>query len=719
MSDLAATTAVEPPWALPDSLPRRPVHEPWVERVKRGPGPMLRSVMLIVMAVVLLVGAGTAVWVRYSMQQAVADGALPAQTRSLEYMARALAFRVEQQQKPLQSLATVLSDRMHEPREWLEALLLQPASIAQQFDKVQLADERGQLLLSLKKDESIPSSQLPESTREELRRGLLEGKPLVKGRVESTDIGLDLEFQHVVPVRTANGRLLGVLGGSHHVSAATLLPLDGEQPGPVSDLFLLDKDGRLLAVEQKGQWQLPASEGLPGALGEQDLAWLRELQASTVSERRGTKLWSVVTLPWTQWSLVKVSSAQDWVPGLGNRSLALLSSALVLIAIALLVVMALVFHPLTELFRKADRAQQRGTVDEVDTNVFGARWWQRLSSHDWGEAQTLRNALQALGRSREGHEERERQLQLQLQTLMDYAPVGLVVTQGDKVLRVGIQAARVLGYQPREMLDMSLRQLCASDQAYADLVSRIGRGLDIYGQFDSEVSLLRKDSSTVWVRLNGQSMQRMSRTWELSNKEGDERYLVWEVEDVTTQRMLREQSTWKAMHDPLTRLPDRAAFAVRLKDWLQECTQTDDGAAKSSAGHGVILYVDLDHFSQVNRQGGREVGDEVLGHIAKLIESSVRPHGWVARVGGDEFAVLMPGVSREQGMRYAQLLCMAIQDWEGSYQGQRYMLSASIGMLVLDALSHSVATAFQGADMACYAAKRKGRNRVEVIAAMA
>ena len=79
----------------------------------------------------------------------------------------------------------------------------------------------------------------------------------------------------------------------------------------------------------------------------------------------------------------------------------------------------------------------------------------------------------------------------------------------------------------------------------------------------------------------------------------------------------------------------------------------------------------------------------------------------------------MPGVSREQGMRYAQLLCMAIQDWEGSYQGQRYMLSASIGMLVLDALSHSVATAFQGADMACYAAKRKGRNRVEVIAAMA
>ena len=135
--------------------------------------------------------------------------------------------------------------------------------------------------------------------------------------------------------------------------------------------------------------------------------------------------------------------------------------------------------------------------------------------------------------------------------------------------------------------------------------------------------------------------------------------------------------------------------------------------------HGIVLYVDLDHFSQVNRLGGREVGDEVLCHIARLIDAAVRPHGWVARVGGDEFAVLMAGVSREEGMRHAQLLCMAIQDWDGSYQGQRYMLSASIGMLLLDASYHTAASAFKGADMACYAAKRKGRNRVEVMTAAA
>lgn len=722
MSDFPASTAVEPPWAVPESA-QPPVHESLASKFRRGPGPMLRIIMLIVMVTVLLAGMGTAIWVGYSMRQTAADGALPAQTRALEYMARSLAFRVEQQQKPLQNLAVVLSEHMHAPREWLEALLLQPASIARQFDQLELADGKGQLLLNLQKDQSQPLAQLSDAARETLRRGLAEGKPVVKSAVQTTDAGLQLEFQTVVPVRTQQGRLLGVLGASHRAAASSLLPLEDEQAGMAGDLYLLDKEGRLLAQGHKGQWQLPQAAEDSSVFNGDDLAWVKAAQAGTGSERRGSKLWSAVALPWTQWVLVRVSNVQDWVPGMSSSAVWTLAIALVLTAFALLVVMVLIFHPLTELFRKAERAQLRGVVDEVDTNVFGARWWQRLSGHDWGEAEVLRNALQVLGRSRESHDEREHQLQLQLQTLMDYAPVGLVVTQGRKVLRVGMQAARVLGYQPRELQDMPIRELCADDQAYEALMARIGRELDIYGQFDSEVSLKCKDSSQIWVRLNGRSMQRMSRAWGVIDSEQDARYLVWELEDVTTQRMVREQSTWKAMHDPLTRLPNRAAFAVRLKEWLQECEAAAESREGSDdalpAGHGVILYVDLDHFSQVNRQGGREVGDEVLGHIARLIESSVRPHGWVARVGGDEFAVLMPGISREQGMRHAHLLCIAIQDWEGSYEGQRYMLSASIGMLVLDAARHTVSTAFQGADMACYAAKRKGRNRVEVITAAA
>lgn len=689
---------------------------------------MLRSMVLVAMIAVLLAGTGAAGWVAYSLRRAVTDGALPAQTKALEYAARSLAFRVEQQQKPLHALSAVLAGHMHDSQESLEALLRQPASMAQQYEQIQLANGKGQLLVNLRQEQALSAEQLDEPLREVLKRSLAEGKPITQAWVRPGDAGLQLEFQNVVPVRDLQGKLQGVLGGSYRAPLSVLFSLESTSAEAGGQLLLIDRDLRPLAFSSKGQWQLPATAGdavLPGGI---DRAWLKMAQAGAVSEQRNNQLWSAMPLPWAQWTLLKVSDVQEWVPGVSARMMGWLATALLALAGLLGVVLCLIAYPLTALFRSAERASRRGLMLEMDSATRGANWWHGLSDHDWGEAQTLRSALQALGGGYEAHGEQERELQMQLQTLMDYAPVGLIVTHGSTVQRVGMQAARVLGYQPREMQGLAVRDLCASEADYEDLMGRVRRALDTYGQFDGEVCLMRKDSRPIWVRIHGQSMLRMHRAWEQSGKALDGQYLVWELEDVTTQRQLREQSSWKAMHDPLTRLPNRTAFALRLKEWLQEYTSRDylesmgraNAISRSQSEpmvHGIVLYVDLDHFSQVNRQGGREVGDEVLGHIARLIESTVRPHGWVARVGGDEFAILMAGISREEGMRHAQLLCMAIQDWEGSYQGQRYMLSASIGMLLLDASYHTAASAFKGADMACYAAKRKGRNRVEVMTA--
>lgn len=725
MADSAHSFSDSTPWSVtgPQEL------EPQVARTdwwRGGPGPILRSMVLVAVCAMLLLGAGVAASVAYTMRKAAAEEALPAQTRALEYAGRTLAFRVEQQQKPLLALAHVLAEHMHESREAVEALLLQPASIAQQFEQIQLADGKGQLLVHLNNGQPRPLPQLADQSRDVLKRALAEGKPVTQAWVRSGEAGLQLEFQNAVPVRNAQGKFLGVLGANYKAALSVLLPLDDSAGSTSGQILLMDREARPLAMADKGQWQIPAAgdAALPRGL---DLAWFKQIHAGAGGLQRDGQLWSAVPLPMTQWVLVKVSKAHKWVEGLTTNMLGWLVLVLTVAAITLGAVLCLIAYPMTALYRKAQRAQQRGVVTEADASVYGAHWWQRLSSHDWGEAQTLRVALQALGRCREGHGERERQLQLQLQTLMDYAPVGLVVTQSDTVQRVGMHAARVLGYQPREMQGLPVRMLCASEQEFQGLMDRITRALDVYGQFDSEVCLVRKDARPIWVRIHGQSIRRMSRAWEQSGKDTDDRYQVWELEDVTTKRLVREQSSWKAMHDPLTRLPNRAAFELRLKEWLAECqaslreSATGDAAvaASSPAMLGVILYVDLDHFSQVNRQSGREVGDEVLGHIARLIENSTRPHGWVARVGGDEFAVLLPGLGREEGMRHAQLVCMAIQDWDGSHQGQRYMLSASIGMLLLDASYQSVDTAFKDADMACYAAKRKGRNRVEVMAASA
>ncbi|MNV72871.1 putative diguanylate cyclase YegE [compost metagenome] len=126
----------------------------------------------------------------------------------------------------------------------------------------------------------------------------------------------------------------------------------------------------------------------------------------------------------------------------------------------------------------------------------------------------------------------------------------------------------------------------------------------------------------------------------------------------------------------------------------------------------MLLFIDMDHFAAVNDVGGHQAGDALLRHFARLLETLVRQPGTVARLGGDEFAVLLPDASAREGRAQADQLCEATSAWEASYQGQRYWLGVSIGMVVLDAQS-TMAALLHAADMACYAAKRQGRGRVQ------
>ncbi len=703
---------------------------PDISREESGPGrasgygAMLATVLALAAAAMLLLGAAASWWVARGMQQQVLERAMARQVEEVDMVARLLAARLEQQQRLLIAMAQGLATQSADPSWLLREVLHGESSTMRLFDSLQLADARGQLQISLRGGQSQPLADLDQAVRDTMRRSLVDGKPAIATLVrQGTQAGV-FELLYAVPLRSGSGAVTGVLSAGMRMSAQALLPPRVEADGSGSRLLVVQRDGLILAHTDPGHWL--ASAASEAGLGSE---WLQRVQATGLqvrpdSEQRGGYLVTSAGMPLPQWLVVQVAPLAAIAPGLSLRDSWWLLALVLGATLALVLVLAVVIHPLAALHRGARRwlasapAVQPAPAPPQEPGEEGG--WRMPWAQAWGEAATLWQALHRL--SLQGREQAQevRRLQLQIQTLMDYAPVGLVVTRAARLDLVGLQAARMLGYRPGELQGQPIRRLCLCDEAHDRLLERVRKDLDMYGQFDSEQCFVRQDGRQIWLRLHGQSVQRLQRGVEPMAVVAADPSLVWVVEDVTMQRVMREQPGWKALHDPLTLLPNHEAFAMRLHDWLRECSMRPQSAQPGQAGehHGVVLFLDLDHFAHVNQQGGHAAGDEVLCHMARLIESVVRPVGWVARLGGDEFAVLLTGISAEQGMQFAQSLCMAVQDWEGSHGGQRYLMGASVGMVVLDASQHTVSSALRGADMACYAAKRKGRNRVEVLDAV-
>jgi diguanylate cyclase (GGDEF)-like protein len=125
-----------------------------------------------------------------------------------------------------------------------------------------------------------------------------------------------------------------------------------------------------------------------------------------------------------------------------------------------------------------------------------------------------------------------------------------------------------------------------------------------------------------------------------------------------------------------------------------------------------FMMVDIDHFKKLNDRYGHAVGDTALRDFAQTAQSSLRAHDMLGRLGGEEFAVLMPATTLEDALEVAERLRMAVAAAQLDADGEPYTMTVSIGVCRL-AADEAVSAALQRADKALYAAKRHGRNRVE------
>ena len=174
--------------------------------------------------------------------------------------------------------------------------------------------------------------------------------------------------------------------------------------------------------------------------------------------------------------------------------------------------------------------------------------------------------------------------------------------------------------------------------------------------------------------------------------------------DVTEQRRLSGEMNYRATHDPLTGLVNRAEFELRLRRVLNK--------AHDDKSEHAVLFIDLDQFKLVNDACGHAVGDQLLQQVAKLLTDSVRTRDTLARLGGDEFAVLLEHCSGDQAQRVAQQVCDRMDDFRFLHDERRFRIGTSIGLVAVDARWSNTGAVMQAADAACYAAKSAGRNRV-------
>jgi diguanylate cyclase (GGDEF)-like protein/PAS domain S-box-containing protein len=216
--------------------------------------------------------------------------------------------------------------------------------------------------------------------------------------------------------------------------------------------------------------------------------------------------------------------------------------------------------------------------------------------------------------------------------------------------------------------------------------------------FESEHRILQKDGTYRWV---------LSRGAAIRDDKGHANRVAGIQRDIQARKQLEDDWKQRAFCDSLTALPNRALFMERLEQALHRVQRQRELLL-------AVLYVDLDYFKNINDTYGHRVGDQLLVAVSRKLKACVRPSDTIARIGGDEFTILLEDLkNREEAIRVADRICTELK--EPFYIDHFYIqTSSSIGIAVSSESYEQGETILNDADLAMYLAKDQGRARHEV-----
>ena len=177
--------------------------------------------------------------------------------------------------------------------------------------------------------------------------------------------------------------------------------------------------------------------------------------------------------------------------------------------------------------------------------------------------------------------------------------------------------------------------------------------------------------------------------------------------DVTLIRLIASELAYQAKHDMLTGLMNRREFEQHLEKAIT-------GIPHQKGDPHWLCYLDLDQFKIINDTCGHLAGDELLKHAARTLQGLIRDFDLLARMGGDEFAILLNRCSTQEAMQVVERMRQALAAMRFEWDNRLFTISGSFGLVPIPPESKTLYEVLSTADAACYVAKEEGRNRVHV-----
>ena len=287
-----------------------------------------------------------------------------------------------------------------------------------------------------------------------------------------------------------------------------------------------------------------------------------------------------------------------------------------------------------------------------------------------------------------------------LQRAVSASQQGVMITDATRpdnpIVYVNRAFERITGYSSDEAIGRNPRFLQAGDDDQP-AVRELRRLREESGDHVEWAGILRnykKDGTMFWNELSVAAM---------NGGDGPVANHVGTVSDVTERKALEEEFVHRALHDPLTGLPNRALLVERLEHALARLARDE--------GRVAVLFLDLDGFKVINDSLGHETGDRLLVEAARRLEGCVRPGDTAARLGGDEFVVLLENVADEgEAIRVAERVAEALRP-SFVLDGREVYVTASIGIALSRAPGERPRDLLRNADAAMYRAKEHGKAR--------